>query len=71
MNEKRLKQVKKGISDRIASILEEKGWRQQELVNRMDAPKSAISRIMSGEANLTIKTIVEIEGVLGKKILEI
>lgn len=71
MNEKRLNQIKSAISTRIANILEEKGWKQQELADRMELPKSNVSRILSGEANLTISTIVKIEGILGKKILKI
>ena len=70
-NEKRLNQIKNAISERIALVLEEKGWKQQELADRMELPKSNVSRILSGEANLTIATIVKIEGILGKKILKV
>lgn len=71
MNEKRLNSLKNAISAKIAKTLEEKGWRQQELADRMELPKSNVSRILSGEANLTISTIVKIEGILGKRILKV
>ena len=71
MNEKRLKQLKNGISDRIKAILEEKDWYQQELVDRVGTNKSNISQILHGNVNLTLETIVALEEALGKKIIEV
>ncbi len=77
MNEKRLKQLKNGISDRIKQILEEKDWFQQEIVDRVakirntEPNKSNISQILNGKVNLTLEMIVDLEDALGEKIIEI
>ena len=71
MNEKRLKQLKNGISERIKAILEEKDWYQQELVDRVGTNKSNISQILHGNVNLTLETIVALEEALGEKIINV
>lgn len=71
MNEKRLNQLKKGIGDRIQSILEQKDWYQADLVRETGTNKSNISNILHGNVNLTLETIVALEDALGEKIIQV
>lgn len=70
MNQKRLKQLKNGISERIKEILEEKDWFQQQLADAIGTNKANISNILHGKVNLTLETIVALEEALGEKIVE-
>ena len=68
---KQLETLKKQIAKRVQSILESKGWKQQDLADKLKKPKSFVSAIVHSTANLTLRTIVELEGVLGEKIVKI
>ncbi len=59
------------IAERIAMILERKGWNQQDLADATSKGKSYISAILAGETNLTLKTILLLENALGERIIEI
>ena len=63
--------TQKAIAERISHILEKKGLRQQFLADTLVKPKSYISLIMAGGANLTLSTILEIEQALGEPIFRI
>ncbi len=52
------------IARRIQEVLDERGWKQQELVIRTGLPKSYISKIMQANANLTLETIVRLSDAL-------
>jgi transcriptional regulator with XRE-family HTH domain len=71
MNQKRLKQLKNGISERIKAILEEKDWYQQQLADGIGSNKSNISQILHGNVNLTLETIVALEEALGESIIQV
>lgn len=71
MENKRLKHLKKGISERIREILTEKDWFQQQLADEMGTNKANISLILHGKVNLTLETIVALESALGEPIIEI
>lgn len=45
--------------------MEELGINQQELARRMGKKESQISRMLSGEANITLKTLSQIDEALG------
>ena len=49
----------------IKEQLEDKGLSQKEFVARMDLPEEHISRLISGETQLTPKIAAKLEAVLG------
>jgi transcriptional regulator with XRE-family HTH domain len=59
----------KQIAAKIAAILEKKGWNQQDLAIASKKSKSYISEVLSGDRNLTLKTIVIFENALNSDIL--
>lgn len=58
------------ISERILDILEEKGWTQKDLAERLSKKESEISKWMKGTHNFTLETIAKIEIALGQTILD-
>jgi len=71
MAKDRLKELKAAIGAQIRAFLEENEWSQQQLADALGADKSFISKLLSGEYNLTLKTIVELEKVIGSQIVSI
>lgn len=59
------------IVDRIHSILEERGLKQNDLANMLGKKESEIGKWMRGTHNFTIETISSIENVLGVPILQV
>lgn len=57
------------ISQQIFAILEEKGWSQKDLAERLGKHKSDVSRMLSGLQNLTLKTITKLETILETNII--
>lgn len=53
------------------NALEAKRWKQQDLADRLEKPKSYISAILHSTANLSLRTVVELEEVLGERIVKI
>lgn len=64
------KPLKTQIASRIRAILEEKGWRQQDLVRASGLTKAYISLILSGSMNLTLETIETLEKALKEPIIK-
>jgi len=58
------------ISERILDILEEKGWTQKDLAEKLSKKESEISKWMKGTHNFTLETISKIEIALGQTILD-
>lgn len=58
------------ISERILDILEEKGWTQKDLAEKLSKKESEISKWMKGTHNFTLETIAKIEIALGQTILD-
>lgn len=56
---------------RINQILRDKGISQKELAEGMDKKPAEISRWLSGNQNITLKSIAKLEAVLGEPIIEI
>ncbi|TLU52758.1 MAG: helix-turn-helix transcriptional regulator [Chlorobium sp.] len=56
---------------KINELLEETGMTQRELAETLGKQESYISRVLSGWANPTLKTIVELEVALGKDVIDI
>ena len=63
--------LKKQVAARISSILEEKDWSNNQLGREAELPKSFISTIMAGEANLTLETIEKLENALKTPIIRV
>jgi transcriptional regulator with XRE-family HTH domain len=58
------KPLQKQVAERIATVLEEKGLKQQDLVQSTGMSKSYISQILHGTVNLTLETIELLEQAL-------
>jgi transcriptional regulator with XRE-family HTH domain len=67
----KLERKRRLIAKRIATILEAKGWSQQDLADAAGKGKSYISAIMAGEANLTLASIVNLEEALREEIISV
>ncbi len=65
------KSLKKDVAARIASILKEKGWSNNQLGREAGLPKSYVSTVMAGEANLTLETLEKIEDALKVPIIRV
>ena len=65
---KRLAQKQGDISVRINELIKGK-MTQRELAKKLEVSESRLSKILSGQANLTLKTIVKLESVLGEDII--
>ena len=57
------------IAFRVNELLQQKGWTQKDLANALGKSESEVSRWLSGLHNLTLKSIVKLETVLGAEIL--
>ena len=57
------------IAFRVNELLQQKGWTQKELAKALGKSESEVSRWLSGLHNLTLKSIVKMETVLGSDIL--
>jgi transcriptional regulator with XRE-family HTH domain len=56
---------------RIADLMEERGWSQKDLAEKMGKSPSEISKWLSGEHNLTLRTLAKLEVELGEDIFSI
>ena len=59
------------VVDRIHEILNDQGISQKELALRLGKKESEISKWLSGEHNMTVKSLLKIEAVLGKPIVRV
>ena len=53
------------VASDLASLLKHSGFSRVELAEKLDCPKSRVTRILSGDENLTIKTITQVAEALG------
>jgi transcriptional regulator with XRE-family HTH domain len=56
---------------RVNTILEEKGMTQKSLADKMGKHPSEIHKWLSGEHNLTLRSIAKLEAELGETILQV
>lgn len=56
---------------RVSQILEEKGWTQSDLADALDCSDAYVSKLLSGNANLTFKTVSKLEAALGEDVLRV
>jgi len=57
------------VAFRVNDLLRQKGWTQKDLAKMMGKTESEVSRWLSGLHNITLKSIVKMEEVLGAEIL--
>lgn len=62
-----MSRVHRAIAKAVSEGKAEKGLTQQQIADAMGVDKAVVSRILSGESNLTLKTIGDISWVLGLK----
>lgn len=67
----RLEQRRMALINQIHDYLEEMDLTQGDLAERMGKQDSQITRLLSSDSNPTLKTIVEIESALGKKLFTV
>ena len=56
---------------RVSEILEEKGWSQSDLANVLECSDAYVSKLLSGNANVTLKTVSKLEAALGEDVMHI
>ncbi|MBN9382426.1 MAG: helix-turn-helix transcriptional regulator [Chitinophagaceae bacterium] len=56
---------------RINQILQEKGYTQKDLAERMNKKPSEINKWLKGNHNLTLKTLAKLEAELGEPIISV
>jgi transcriptional regulator with XRE-family HTH domain len=59
------------IIDRIYDLMEEKGYLQKDLAQKLGKQESEISRWLKGDHNLTLRTIAKLEAALGEEIITV
>lgn len=59
------------IAVEVNNVLDEYGWTQKDLADKLGKSESEISKWLSGLHNLTLKSISKIESVLGRKVIEV
>jgi transcriptional regulator with XRE-family HTH domain len=57
------------ISEQISYLLEQKGWSQKDLAEKMGKEPSEISKLVSGLHNITLMSIAKVEATLGEDII--
>ena len=56
---------------RVLALLRKKGISQTELAERMNVSRQQVTKIVKGNENLTLETIVKMEQALGETLIEI
>lgn len=57
------------IAIKVLDALEAQGLTQKDLAERMDVSPQQISKIVAGQENLTLQTIIHLESLLGIHII--
>ena len=60
-----------GVSDKIHTLLTNKGMTQKELAKRMGKTEAEVSVWLSGQHNFTLRTLAKISVVLGEDLIQI
>lgn len=59
------------ILKRVNYILEQKGYKQKDLAESLGKKESEISKWLSGEHNLTLKSLAKLQAALGEEIITV
>lgn len=57
------------IATHIQDILDAKGWTQKDLAEKMGRQNSEISKWLTGTHNFTLKTLSQIESMIGEEVV--
>ena len=57
------------ISQQVYALLEEKGWTQKEFAKKLKKSDAEISKWLSGNHNLTLRSIAKMEAILGSDVI--
>ncbi|MEY3442571.1 MAG: hypothetical protein RLZZ519_852 [Bacteroidota bacterium] len=55
----------------VKEILDQKGWNQRDLAEKLGKRESEISRLLSGDHNMTLETIAKYEAALETPLLQV
>jgi predicted nucleotidyltransferase/DNA-binding Xre family transcriptional regulator len=64
-----LHRITMAVIQRVKALLKAKAWTQRDLANALQKAPSEISKYLSGEHNLTLKTIAKLEAALEQPLL--
>jgi transcriptional regulator with XRE-family HTH domain len=70
-NTRQLVRKQNEIADRIFRCIKQRNITQKEFAQQLGMKESQLCKILGGNANLTLKTIVKIETVLQEEIVKI
>lgn len=59
------------IASVIIDAIEKKGWKNEDVAMRMNIVPSLMSHLLSGTYNFNLKTIIELEKILGVNLINI
>ena len=59
------------IAIKVLDALDAQGLTQKDLAERMNVSPQQISKIVKGQENLTLQTIIELESILGIHIINV
>ena len=68
-SERLLESWKDTIAQRLKQILKAKGWAQKDLAEKIGKDAAYTSKLLSGEINLTFRTLAELQISLGYSIV--
>lgn len=68
---RKLVQKQDEIAVQLSSLLKQKGLTQKEFAKKTGMKQSQLSKILAGNANLTLKTISKIETALNENIITV
>ncbi len=57
------------LSEQVEKILEKKGMSQRDFAKKLDKSESEISKWLSGEQNLTLRSIAKMQSILGEPLV--
>lgn len=66
--EERLIRKQTQVAGQIYHLLAERGWKQRDLARMSGLKESYVSRVLAGDANLTLESIARIESAFGSEI---
>ena len=55
-----------GVTERICELMKQKGITRTQLADRLDTSRANVTKLLSGDQNLQLKTLVRMAGALGE-----
>jgi len=57
------------VNERIVQRMNEIGWRKSDLAKALGVSRPFVTKLLDGNANLTMKSLIKVANVLGMKVL--